>query len=80
VVGHICPEAFDGGNIALVNNGDIITIDAVKNTINLHLSEEELAKRRQSWKQPQLKVTRGILAKYAKLVSSASEGCVTDQF
>jgi dihydroxy-acid dehydratase len=80
VVGHICPEAFDGGNIALVNNGDIITIDAVKNTINLHLSEEELAKRRQSWKQPKLKVTRGILAKYAKLVSSASEGCVTDQF
>lgn len=80
VVGHICPEAFDGGNIALVNNGDIITIDAVKNTINLHLSEEELAQRRLSWKQPKLKVTRGILAKYAKLVSSASEGCVTDQF
>lgn len=80
VVGHICPEAFDGGNIALVNNGDIITIDAVKNTINLHISEDELAQRRLSWKQPKLKVTRGILAKYAKLVSSASEGCVTDQF
>jgi len=80
VVGHVSPEAQDGGNIALVKNGDIITIDAVKNTIIMEVSEEELTKRRANWKQPELKATRGVLYKYAKTVSSASEGCVTDKF
>jgi len=80
VVGHISPEAQEGGNIALIENGDIITIDAVKNTINLEVSDEELSKRRANWKQPKLKATKGILYKYAKTVSSASEGCVTDKF
>ena len=80
VVGHICPEAQDGGNIAFVEDGDIITIDAVKNTITMEVSEEELTKRRAKWKQPELKAKRGVLYKYAKTVSSASEGCVTDNF
>ncbi len=80
VVGHVSPEAQDGGNIALVRDGDIITIDAVKNTISVALSENELAERRAQWKQPSLKVSNGSLYKYANIVSSASEGCVTDQF
>ncbi len=80
VVGHVSPEAQEGGNIALVKDGDIITIDAVKNTITMEVSEEELTKRRADWKQPELKATRGVLYKYAKTVSSASEGCVTDKF
>ena len=78
VVGHITPEAFDGGNIALVHNGDIITIDAGTNTIHLHVSDQDLRKRRASWKQPALKYTSGVLYKYVKLVSDASQGCVTD--
>ena len=80
VVGHVSPEAQDGGNIALVKDGDMITIDAVNNSINVDVSDEELAKRRANWKQPALKETKGILYKYAKTVSSASEGCVTDEF
>ncbi len=80
VVGHISPEAQDGGTIALVQDGDIITIDAVKNTINVEISDEEIQKRKASWKQPALKETRGVLYKYAKTVSSASQGCVTDEF
>lgn len=79
VVGHVCPEAFDGGPIALVQNGDIITIDAVNNTIDMAVSEEELKERKSKWKQPELKVKSGVLYKYAKLVSSASEGCITDK-
>jgi dihydroxy-acid dehydratase len=79
VVGHVTPEAHEGGAIALIQNGDIITIDAVKNTINLKISEEELAKRRAAWVQPPLKVTQGVLLKYARAVSSASTGCVTDK-
>ncbi len=78
VVGHITPEAQVGGTIALVKNGDIIEIDAENNTINLQVSEEELAKRKAEWKQPDLKHTKGVLYKYAKMVSSASKGCVTD--
>jgi dihydroxy-acid dehydratase len=78
VVGHITPEAFDGGGIALVQNGDLITIDAIKNTINLKISDEEFAARKASWVQPALKVTKGVLLKYARAVSSASNGCVTD--
>lgn len=80
VVGHVAPEAQDGGNIALVENGDIISIDAVNNTINIEISEEELQNRRSKWTAPALKVQRGVLYKYAKTVSSASKGCVTDEF
>lgn len=79
VVGHVTPEAYDGGGIALVENGDLITIDAVKNTINLKISDEEFAKRKAAWVQPDLKATKGVLLKYAKSVSSASTGCVTDK-
>jgi dihydroxy-acid dehydratase len=78
VVGHVCPEAFDGGPIALVQNGDTITIDAVNNKINIQLSDEELNERRKNWVQPELKVKFGVLYKYAKQVSSASKGCLTD--
>ena len=80
VVGHVSPEAQDGGNIALVENGDIIAIDAVNNTINIEITDEELAKRRAKWVAPALKFKRGVLYKYAKTVSSASQGCVTDEF
>lgn len=79
VVGHITPEAYDGGGIALVQNGDIIAIDAVKNTINLKISDAEYAKRKANWVQPALKASKGVLLKYARSVSSASTGCVTDK-
>ena len=79
VVGHISPEAQVGGTIALVENGDIIAIDAEKNTINLELNESELESRMKSWKAPELKVKKGSLYKYAKCVTSASYGCVTDK-
>jgi dihydroxy-acid dehydratase len=79
VVGHITPEAYDGGLIALVNDNDVIELDAVKNTINLKVSDEEITKRRTTWKQPALKATKGILFKYAKCVKPADEGCVTDE-
>ncbi len=78
VVGHVAPEAFVGGTIALVKEGDSITIDAEKRLLQLNVSEEELTKRRAAWKPPQPKYTRGVLAKYAKLVSSSSVGAVTD--
>ncbi len=80
VVGHVSPEAQVGGNIALVKNGDLISIDAVNNTINIEISDEELTQRRLKWVAPQLKFNRGVLYKYAKTVSSASQGCVTDEF
>jgi len=79
VVGHVTPEAYDGGAIALVENGDVITIDAVKNTIDLKITEEEFAKRKANWVQPPLRVNKGVLLKYARSVSSASTGCVTDK-
>ncbi|HET8736752.1 MAG TPA: dihydroxy-acid dehydratase [Pricia sp.] len=79
VVGHVCPEAQEGGTIGLLQDGDIITIDAEKNSISVDLSDEELAERRKNWKRPALKVKRGSLYKYAKTVSSASQGCVTDE-
>ncbi|MBI1342249.1 MAG: dihydroxy-acid dehydratase [Terrimonas sp.] len=79
VVGHITPEAFDGGLIALVEDDDIIEIDAVKNSLVLKVSEAEIEKRRKQWKQPAIKATRGILYKYAHTVKDASEGCVTDE-
>ena len=80
VVGHITPEAQEGGAIAMVKDGDIITIDADTNSIILDVSEEELELRKAKWTAPPLKVTRGVLYKYAKTVSSASLGCVTDEF
>ena len=80
VVGHITPEAQVGGNIALVEDGDIISIDANENSINLHVSEAEINKRKLNWKKPKLKASNGSLFKYAKFVSSASKGCVTDEF
>jgi len=80
VVGHISPEAQEGGPIAFVKQGDEITIDAVKNTITLNISTEEMALRKSIWIAPPLKVKRGSLYKYAKLVSPAYEGCVTDNF
>ena len=80
VVGHITPEAQEGGNIALIENGDTITIDAIKNTIILDVEENELIKRKNKWVEPKLKVGFGSLYKYAKTVSSASKGCVTDEF
>ena len=79
VVGHITPEGYDGGLIGLVQDDDVIEIDAVNNTINVKISDEEIAKRRAAWKQPALKATNGALFKYAKLVKDASEGCVTDE-
>lgn len=79
VVGHITPEAHDGGGISLIQNGDVITIDAVNNTINLKISEEEFNQRKLNWVQPPLKVSQGVLLKYARAVSSASTGCVTDK-
>ena len=80
VVGHISPEAQQGGPIALVQDGDVITIDAVKNTISMEVTALELEQRRQEWVRPSLKVSKGSLYKYARMVSSASEGCVTDKF
>ena len=80
VVGHISPEAFDGGTIGLVNDNDIIEINAVDNTIHLHVSDEELTDRKNKWQQPKLKVTNGVLLKYAKLVTDASNGCITDEY
>lgn len=78
VVGHITPEAYDGGTIALVKNGDTIEIDAQKMQINLLVPESELKKRKAAWKRPKSKITRGILAKYRNEVQSASLGAVTD--
>lgn len=78
VVGHITPEAYKGGLIGLVEDEDIIEIDAVNNTINLKVSDEVIAERKSKWQQPKLKVTKGVLYKYAKTVADASEGCVTD--
>lgn len=78
VVGHVCPEAQEGGMIALIENGDLITIDAVSNRMDVHLSDQEIETRKKNWKAPELKAKQGILYKYAKQVSSASKGCVTD--
>jgi dihydroxy-acid dehydratase len=79
VVGHITPEAFDGGTLALVKDNDPIRIDAVNNRIELLIDEKELATRKATWQPPALKATKGILFKYAKQVKDASEGCVTDE-
>ena len=79
VIGHVTPEAFDGGTIALIEDGDTITIDAETKTIDVHIDDAVLEQRRSAWTQPAPYASRGTLAKYAKLVSSASEGAVTDK-
>jgi dihydroxy-acid dehydratase len=78
VVGHITPEAYDGGTLALVKDNDLIEIDAINRTMTLKVSDEEIAARRARWVQPALKAKSGLLYKYAKQVSTAAEGCVTD--
>ena len=80
VVGHVSPEAQVGGTIGLVQDGDIITIDASSNTISLDIDIAELNKRKALWVAPELKVSSGSLYKFANIVSSASKGCVTDVF
>ncbi len=80
VVGHICPEAIEGGNIALVKDGDIIEIDAKTNSINLLIDDAILQERKSKFVKPALSVQKGVLYKYAALVQDASEGCVTDEF
>lgn len=79
IVGHIVPEAQEGGAIALIKNGDVITIDAEKNELSVALSDEELALRKSQWTMPPYKATRGTLYRYIKTVKNASEGCVTDE-
>ena len=79
VVGHVTPEAYEGGGIALIENGDVISIDAVKNTINMKISDEEFAKRKANWKKPESPIKQGVLLKYIRSVTNASEGCVTDK-
>ncbi len=78
VVGHVAPEAFVGGTIALVKEGDSITIDAKKQLIQLNVPAKEIAQRRKKWQPPKPRYTRGLLAKYRKLVSTASLGAITD--
>jgi dihydroxy-acid dehydratase len=78
IIGHITPEAQDGGPIALIRDGDRITIDANACELSVDLSDQELASRRAAWKAPAPKATGGVLGKYVRLVRSASEGCVTD--
>ncbi len=80
VVGHIAPEAYEGGTIALVKDGDEITIDAVINKIDINISNEEINKRKSLWKQPKMKFNKGVLYKYVNNVSCSSKGCVTDVF
>jgi len=79
VVGHITPEAFDGGNLCIIQDGDIIEIDANKNSLNLLVPTEIIEKRKSAWSQPPLNVSKGILYKYAKQVTTAAEGCITDK-
>ncbi|MFS8008110.1 putative dihydroxy-acid dehydratase [Helianthus anomalus] len=79
VVGHICPEAQEGGPIGLIENGDIITIDITKRRMDVDLTDKELEERRKTWTAPAYKANRGVLYKYIKNVQSASNGCVTDE-
>jgi dihydroxy-acid dehydratase len=79
VVGHVAPEAYVGGNLALINEGDSITIDAHKLLLQLNVSDDELSRRRAAWKQPAPRYTTGVLAKFAKMASTASKGAITDE-
>jgi dihydroxy-acid dehydratase len=78
VVGHVAPEAYAGGNIALVQEGDSITIDAHKLLLQLNVGDDEIARRRAQWRPPKPRYTRGLMAKYMRLVSTASKGAITD--
>jgi dihydroxy-acid dehydratase len=78
VVGHITPEAIDGGLIAFVKDDDIIELDTVDHQMTLQVSEDEIQERKKDWKQPAIKATKGVLFKYARSVTTAAEGCVTD--
>jgi dihydroxy-acid dehydratase len=80
VVGHVAPEAFEGGTIALVREGDSITIDAHRLLLQLNVGDDELARRRAAWQAPPPRYTRGVLAKFAFNASSASQGAVLDRF
>jgi dihydroxy-acid dehydratase len=79
IIGHVVPEAQEGGSIALVNDGDVITVDADNNELSVAVDDAELSKRRGRWVMPPYKASRGTLYKYIKNVKNASEGCVTDE-
>jgi len=79
IVGHVTPEAQEGGPIGLLRDGDVVTIDAESNSLNVDVGSAELEQRREAWNAPPLKATRGTLYKYIKAVKTASEGCVTDE-
>jgi dihydroxy-acid dehydratase len=79
VVGHVAPEAYVGGTVALIQEGDSITIDARKLLLQLNVADDEIARRRAAWKQPAPRYTKGVLAKFAKLASTASKGAITDE-
>jgi dihydroxy-acid dehydratase len=79
VVGHVAPEAYVGGTLALVQEGDSVTMDATRQLLQLNVAEAEIARRRAAWTQPAPRYTRGVLAKFAKLASSASKGAITDE-
>jgi len=79
IIGHVCPEAQEGGPIGLIKDGDVITIDADKRAMSVDLSDEQMAQRKAAWQMPAYKSTRGTLYKYIKAVKNASNGCVTDE-
>jgi dihydroxy-acid dehydratase len=79
IIGHVVPEAQEGGPIGLLRDGDIVNIDATKNTLDVELSDSELAERKKNWEMPPFKATRGTLYRYIKTVKDASLGCVTDE-
>jgi dihydroxy-acid dehydratase len=79
IIGHIVPEAQEGGPIGLIRDGDVITIDAERNVLSVDVSDQEMAARREAWRMPPYKATRGTLYKYIKNVKDASQGCVTDE-
>ena len=79
IIGHVVPEAQEGGPLALIKDGDLVTIDARKNSIDMHVTDDELSIRRANWQMPPYKASRGTLFKYIKMVKTASEGCVTDE-
>jgi dihydroxy-acid dehydratase len=79
VIGHVMPEAYLGGNIALVKDDDVIEVNVATKQMTVHVSDDELATRRAAWKQPAIKATQGLLFKYALQVKDASQGCVTDE-
>jgi dihydroxy-acid dehydratase len=80
VVGHITPEAFDGGPLAIVKDGDTVTIDGIKHVLTLDIPAKEISARLANWRQPKPRYTRGVLAKFAKLAATASEGAATDKY